>query len=145
MLMLVPEMRLSLRRHRCLYTKCLSVIKDNTHQCVLFLIFVGPRSILWCHWLLLFWTLYDPPHGFQSQGGCTLTCLHMVNLRVMSGVTSGFLTNKGVHWISVYTADSPSRHLSCKQQREGIGGLLTWAALRVDLVLAHSTHQCYLQ
>ena len=45
--------------------------------------FVGPRSILWSHWLPLFWTLRDPFHGLQSQGGsltCTLTCLHAVNL-----------------------------------------------------------------
>ena len=25
---------------------------------------VGPRSILWSHWLPLFWTSSDPPHGF---------------------------------------------------------------------------------
>ena len=39
--------------------------------------FVGPKFILWGDWLPLFWTLCDPSHGFQSQGGslvCTLTC-----------------------------------------------------------------------
>ena len=88
----------------------------------------GPKFILWGHWLPLFWTSCDLPYGFQSQSGslaCTLTCLCMVNLRAMSGTTSAFSTNRGVHCISVYTADWPSRHPSCKQQRVGSGGLLT--------------------
>ena len=64
-------------------------------------IFVGLQFILWGHWLFLFWTLYDPSHGFQSQGGsltCTLTCLHAVNLRVTSQwPTPAFSTNKSVN------------------------------------------------
>ena len=67
----------------------------------------GPRSILWSHWLLLFWTLCVLPHGFQIQSGylaCTLSCLHAVILKVTSGVTPAFSTNRGVHCISVYTA-----------------------------------------
>ena len=63
----------------------------------------------WGHWLSLFWTLCNPPHGFQSQGGsvtCTLTCLHMLNVRATSGATSAFSTNRGVYCISVYTAGS---------------------------------------
>ena len=90
-----------------------------------FLIFVGPRSILWGHCLPLFWTSCDPPHGFQSQGGsltCTITCLCVVNLRVTSGATPAFSTNRGVHCISVYTAGPPSRHPSCKQGMAGNGG-----------------------
>ena len=60
--------------------------------------FVGPRSILWGHWLSLFWTSCDPPHGFQSQGGyltCIFTYLCTVNLSVMSGTTPVFSTNRG--------------------------------------------------
>ena len=56
--------------------------------------------------IALFWTLCDPPHGFQSQGGslaCTLTFIHMVNLMVMSGVASAFSTNRGVHCIACIT------------------------------------------
>ena len=52
--------------------------------------FVGP---------LIDWTLCDPPHGFQCQGGslaCTLSCLHMVNLKVTFGATPTFSTNMGV-------------------------------------------------
>ena len=67
----------------------------------------GPRSILWSHWLLLFWTSCVLPHGFQIQSGylaCTLSCLHAVILKVMSGVTPAFSTNRGVHCISMYTA-----------------------------------------
>ena len=53
--------------------------------------FVGPSSILWSHWLPLFWTSCDPPlpHRFQSQGSfliCTLSCLLTVNLTVMSPI-----------------------------------------------------------
>ena len=44
--------------------------------------------------LPLFWTLCDPPHGFQSQGG-SLICLHVMNLRVTSGATPDFSTNMG--------------------------------------------------
>ena len=44
-----------------------------------------------------------------------------------------FSTNRGVHCISMYTADSPSGHPSCKQWRAGNGGLLTWAAVRFNL------------
>ena len=63
-------------------------------------------SILRGHWLPLFWTSCDPPHGFQSQGGSltyTLTCLCVVNLRVMSGTIPASSTNRGVHCISMYT------------------------------------------
>ena len=61
--------------------------------------FVGLRSILWGHWLPLFWTSCDPPHGFQNQDGsltCTLTCLHTVKLRAMAGATPAFSTNRCV-------------------------------------------------
>ena len=67
----------------------------------------GPRSILWSHWLLLFWTSCVLPHGFQIQSGylaCTLSCLHAVILKVTSGATPAFSTNRGVHCISVYMA-----------------------------------------
>ena len=67
-----------------------------------------------------------PPMGFQSQGGsltCILNYLHMVNLRVTSGATSAFSTNRGVHNISMYTAGSPSRHPSSKQQSASHSGL----------------------
>ena len=36
----------------------------------------------------------------------------MVNLRVMSGATLAFSTNRGAHCISMYTADSPSGYPS---------------------------------
>ena len=67
----------------------------------------GPRSILWSHWLLLFWTSCVLPHGFQIQSGylaCTLSCLHAVILKVTSGATPAFSTNRGVHCISMYMA-----------------------------------------
>ena len=47
------------------------------------------------------------PHGFQIQSGylaCTLSCLHAVILKVTSGVTPAFSTNRGVHCISMYMA-----------------------------------------
>ena len=53
-----------------------------------------------------FWTLCDPSHGFQSQNG-SLTCLHAVNLRVKSGVTLTFSTNRSVNCISEDTAGFP--------------------------------------
>ena len=34
--------------------------------------FVGPRSTLFCHWYLLFWTSDDSVHEFQSPGGLTV-------------------------------------------------------------------------
>ena len=75
---------------------CQAVMWVETNVFGFFLIFVGPRYILWGHWLPLFWTSCDPLHGFQSQDGsltCSLTCLHVVNLRVMSGATPVFSTN----------------------------------------------------
>ena len=87
-----------------------------------FKFFVGPRSILGATHCPLFWTLCDPHHGFQGQGGflaCTLTCLHAVNLRVTSGATSAFSTHRGVHCISMYTTGLPSRLPTCKQLEVG--------------------------
>ena len=48
-----------------------------------------------------------PLHGFQIQSGylaCTLSCLRAVILKVTTGATPAFSTNRGVHCISVYTA-----------------------------------------
>ena len=59
----------------------------------------------------------------------------MVNLRVISGAKPAFSMNRGVHFISMYVADLPSRYPLCKQQGAGNAGLLTWAAVRFDLVL----------
>ena len=59
-------------------------------------------SILWSHWLLLFWTLCVLPHGFQSQSGslaCTLSCLRAVILKITTGATPAFSTNRSVHCI----------------------------------------------
>ena len=73
--------------------------------------FVGPRSSLWSHCLLLFWTSCVLPHRFQSRSGslaCTLSCLRAVIPKVTSGATPAFSTNRGVHCISVYTAWQPS-------------------------------------
>ena len=85
--------------------------------CFVFLKFLsGPRSILWSHWLLLFWTSCVLPHGFQIQSGylaCTLSYLHAVILKVTSGVTPAFSTNRGVHCISVYTAWQPVTFPTC--------------------------------
>ena len=69
--------------------------------------FFGPRSILWNHWSLLFWTLCVLPHGFQIQSGyltCTLSCLCALILKVTTGATPAFSTNRGVHCIRVYMA-----------------------------------------
>ena len=47
------------------------------------------------------------PHGFQIQSGylaCTLSCLHAVILKVTTGATPAFSTNRGVHCISMYMA-----------------------------------------
>ena len=63
--------------------------------------------------IISFWTSCDLPHGFQSQNGsltCTPTCLHAVNLRIKSGTTLAFSTNRSVNCISKYTAGLPSRH-----------------------------------
>ena len=52
-----------------------------------------------------------PSSWFQIQSGsltCTLSCLCAVILKVMSGVTPAFSTNRGVHCISVYAAWQPS-------------------------------------
>ena len=81
------------------------------------------------------WTFCDPLHRFQSQGSsltCTLTCLCLGNLRVMSCHISAFFTNRGVNYVCVYTADSLSRHPSCKQRRVG-SRLLTWVIVRFNI------------
>ena len=46
------------------------------------------------------------PHGIQIQSGylvCTLSRLHAMILKVTTGATPSFSTNRGVHCISVYT------------------------------------------
>ena len=66
--------------------------------------------------MLLFWTSCVLPHGFQSQSGylaCTLSCLHAVILKVTTGATPAFSTNRGVHCISVYTAWQPVAFPTC--------------------------------
>ena len=66
--------------------------------------------------MLLFWTSCVLPHGFQIQSGylaCTLSCLHAVILKVTSGVTPAFSTNRGVHCISVYTVWRPVTFPTC--------------------------------
>ena len=75
------------------------------------------------------------PMGFKARVVLLHACLCTVNLQVMSGATPPFSTNMGVHCISVYISGSPSRHPSWKQQREGNSGLLTWAAVKFDLML----------
>ena len=37
-------------------------------------VFVGPNSILWCHWYSLFRTLDDSAYEFQSQDGSVVAC-----------------------------------------------------------------------
>ena len=110
----------------------------------IFLNFVGPGSILWCHWLPLFWTLCDPPHGFQSQGGsliCTLTCLHVMNLRVTSGATPAFSTNRGVHCVSLCTA-GPTFWTSLMQAAEGRQWwMLTFGSSEIQSRAAGSTSE----
>ena len=68
----------------------------------------GPRLIWWSPWLLLFWTLCVLPHGFQIRSGylaaCTLSCLCAVILKVTTGATPAFSTNRGVRCISMYMA-----------------------------------------
>ena len=66
--------------------------------------------------MLLFWTSCVLPHGFQIQSGylaCTLSCLHAVILKVTSGATPAFSTNRGVHCISVYMAWQPVTFPTC--------------------------------
>ena len=54
-------------------------------------IFVGPRPILWSHWLLLFWTSCVLPHGFQIQSGS----------RMHSFVNVSFNTN-AENWYTLF-------------------------------------------
>ena len=97
----------------------ISVSANRNHRCstwmkdeicsFLFLFFFfkflfGPRSILWSHWLLLFWTSCVLPHGFQIQSGYLACTLSYLILKVTTGATPTFSTNRGVHCISVYTA-----------------------------------------
>ena len=43
---------------------CIASLQGQPIEKVFFFIFVGPRSLLWRHWLLLFWILCDCHHGF---------------------------------------------------------------------------------
>ena len=95
-----------------IYGNRFAFLWNISNGCYMFfkIFFVGPRSILWGHWLPLCWTLCHPSHGFQSQDGsfpCTLTCLRVVNLRATSGATPAFSTSRGVHCISVCSAGPP--------------------------------------
>ena len=64
--------------------------------------FIGLRFILWGHWLPLFWTLCNPPHGFNARVVLSLALLYAVNLRVNSGAKAAFTTNRRVNCVSVY-------------------------------------------
>ena len=67
------------------------------------------------HWLFsqtnkqlasVFWTLGVLPHEFQIKSSsltCTLSYLHVVILKVMSGVIPAYSTNRGVHCKHVYS------------------------------------------
>ena len=77
----------------------LNPANNSTTEAFFFKFFVGPRYIFWGHWL----PLWASP-GFQSQGGSftyTLACLHVVNLRAMSGAAPAFSTN-GVYTVQAY-------------------------------------------
>ena len=83
-------------------------------------------------WTKVYFEATDCPHfglhvtlsiGFKARWfSGLLTCLRMVNLKLISGATPAFSTTSGVHCISVYTAGLPSRLPSCKQRRAGNGG-----------------------
>ena len=90
-------------------------------------------SILWSHWLLLFWTLCVLPHGFQIQSGslgCTLSCLCAVILKVTTGVTPAFSTNRSVHCIKCIRHGWPgSSHMHRDLNHQCSGELLSGAWL----------------
>ena len=115
--------------------------KENLEKNFFLLIFCWTEVHLWGHWLPLFWTLCDPPHGFQSQGGsftCTPTCLHVVNLRVMSGATPAFSTSRGLYTLYKYVCSRPTFWTSLMQAVEGRQWwMLTWAAVRFELAISY--------
>ena len=78
--------------------------------------FLGPRSIWWSHWRLLFWTSGDFSHGLKTR--LALSPRH--DPGVTSGATLAFLPNRNntVTFCAI-VADWPTEHLSCKQQRAG--------------------------
>ena len=82
---------------------------------LIFNFFVGPRSILWGHWLPLFGTSCDGANRFSLLH----SCLRAMNLSVTSGASPVFSTKRGVHCIRMYTAGSPSRCPSCQYRRAG--------------------------
>ena len=107
-----------------LFTAIFSTLKQWNSWTIIIIIIIffflnflsGPRSILWSHWLLLFWTSCALPHGFQIQSGylaCTLSCLRAMILKVTTGVTPAFSTNRGVHCISMYRAWRPVAFPTC--------------------------------
>ena len=90
-------------------------------------------SILWGHWLLLFWTSCVLPHGFQIQSGsltCTLSCLCAVILKVTTGATPAFSTNRSVHCIKCIQHGWPgSSHMHRDLNHQYSGELLSGAWL----------------
>ena len=79
-----------------------------------FFVFVGPRSILWSHWLPLFWTSCYPPISLKVK---------MPSLRVMPGTTPSISTNRDAHCISMCTADLHDRHPPAKGRQQWIANL----------------------
>ena len=73
-------------------------------------IFLGPRLILWNHWLLLFWTLCEP--GWLSH-------LHSYLLACSEPKHHIWCYTCFSTSMSVYAAGLPSGHPSCKQWRAG--------------------------
>ena len=96
-------------------------------------IFVQPGFILWCHWLPLYWT---NPMGFKTRLVTWSLAYPCVEPKDHAWCYTCLSTNRGVHCLSVYTAGLPVRYHSCKQWKASSGGLLTWAAVRIDLSLA---------
>ena len=84
------------------------------------------------------------PMGFKARVVLltyTLTSLHAVNLRVMSGATTVFSTNRGVHCISVYTAGPPSRHPLMQAVESRQWWMLTFGSSEIRSCAARSTSE----
>ena len=111
------------------YSQLHQVLTDSEFFFIRFNFLFGSRSILWSHWLLLFWTSCVLPHGFQIQSGyLTLSCLCAVILKVTTSVTPAFSINRGVQ-VCIRHGWPGSSHMHWDLNHQQSGELLSGAWL----------------
>ena len=104
------------------------------------ILFAGPRSILWDHCYPYFGRHVNLPMGFNARVVLSLPISLACTWWPLGSLLVLHLPFQPTG-LSMHTEHLPSRHSFCKQQRAGSSRLLTWEAVRFNLMLACSTSE----